>query len=776
MKKKLLSLSVMLASACSSVAWAAPDTSKMYGAAAPFTIEKLPASRIKSQLERLPPAAQKKALTWLHNFDFPQQDLAFLRVDDSGAVFYEETVLPEHITQSDLEADPTLEGIDPVDAFKLHSKPGAANVVYVNFTGFDFSGRGWGGGASYQAQAFDKDNNPNTFSNSERQEIAEIWHRIAEDYAPFDIDVTTEAPSAFGPKVGHLLITKSIDKTGSAMPSSGAGGVAYVGVWGASYFESYQPALVYYDNLGSAPQYISEAASHELGHNLNLSHDGTDTVGYYTGHGDGFSSWAPIMGVGYYKNVTQWSKGEYTNANNTQDDIAIIDNKLGLREDDHSDTKVDATELDSDANGYIASSNPEFDPKNVRPVNKGIIETRSDIDVFSFETGPGDIELLINPAWDAFTRSSKRGANLHVKAALYDDYNNLIAEDVVIDDTNAMINANVIAGRYYLEISGVDNPTIPYSDYGSLGQYYVMGALVPVSLDNQPPSQPTLFGGDTTRTSIALSSSVATDNSGVVEYQFICNSGGIGCVAGPWQSSTNYIATNLASNSSYTYQVKARDNSGNETDLSNQVTMSTDSNIAPTSLDDSAETVESTAVTINVLDNDSDLDGDALSILSVGLAQSGSVSNTNSSVSYTPNTNFIGADSFSYTISDGFGGTSTSVVSVTVNAAPPSAPSAPSNLSAQVIKTGKGKNKVISSAEISWVDTANNETGFVIERCQQQTSGKGKNRVSVCNFSQYQSVGADTTRLTIPTESGYRYRVKAFNDTGDSAYSNEVSI
>jgi hypothetical protein len=61
-------------------------------------------------------------------------------------------------------------------------------------------------------------------------------------------------------------------------------------------------------------------ASHEAGHNVGLGHDGTASVGYCQGHG----AWAPIMGVGYYRGISQWSKGEYAGANNTEDDHAVI--------------------------------------------------------------------------------------------------------------------------------------------------------------------------------------------------------------------------------------------------------------------------------------------------------------------------------------------------------------------------------------------------------------------------------------------------------------------
>ena len=69
------------------------------------------------------------------------------------------------------------------------------------------------------------------------------------------------------------------------------------------------------------------------------------------------------------------------------------------------------------------------------------------------------------------------------------------------------------------------------------------------------------------------------------------------------------------------------------------------------------------AVTINVLANDSDLDGDALSVTAAS-AGNGSVSiRPDGSLDYTPNANFNGTDTVTYTISDGNGATDTATVS-----------------------------------------------------------------------------------------------------------------
>ncbi|WP_216905048.1 zinc-dependent metalloprotease, partial [Synechococcus sp. CCY 9618] len=69
-------------------------------------------------------------------------------------------------------------------------------------------------------------------------------------------------------------------------------------------------------------------ASHEVGHTLGLTHDGAGSTEYYAGHGGtGPTSWGTILGAPYLgddENLTQWSKGEYYGANNSQDDLAVI--------------------------------------------------------------------------------------------------------------------------------------------------------------------------------------------------------------------------------------------------------------------------------------------------------------------------------------------------------------------------------------------------------------------------------------------------------------------
>jgi hypothetical protein len=90
-------------------------------------------------------------------------------------------------------------------------------------------------------------------------------------------------------------------------------------------------------------------------------------------------------------------------------------------------------------------------------------------------------------------------------------------------------------------------------------------------------------------------------------------------------------------------------------------------NDPPVADDDTATTDEDTPITIDVLANDSDVDGDSLTVDSVTLPANGTATiNPDGTITYTPDSNYYGPDTFSYTISDGNGGTNTADVEVTV--------------------------------------------------------------------------------------------------------------
>ncbi|MEQ1530778.1 MAG: zinc-dependent metalloprotease family protein, partial [Methylococcales bacterium] len=268
-------------------------------------------------------------------------------IDEGGRLLYVETDTkpapkPEQKDAGSQVGDPanatTINGqgsfastaSSSADPFTLHSKSGSNRIIYLDFNGHVAVNTAWYSG-TLTAQAYDTDGNPGAFSDAELNNIREIWQRVAEDYAPFDVDVTTQEPtpeaiqrtSSTDTQYGtRAVITRSMPE----LCSQSCGGVAYVNVF--SYYSSstpdrYQPAWAFFDKLGNGyPKYVAEAVTHEVGHNLNLNHDGTSTVGYYAGQGSAATGWAPIMGIGYYKPVTQWSKGEYPGANNLQDDVA----------------------------------------------------------------------------------------------------------------------------------------------------------------------------------------------------------------------------------------------------------------------------------------------------------------------------------------------------------------------------------------------------------------------------------------------------------------------
>ena len=98
-----------------------------------------------------------------------------------------------------------------------------------------------------------------------------------------------------------------------------------------------------------------------------------------------------------------------------------------------------------------------------------------------------------------------------------------------------------------------------------------------------------------------------------------------------------------------------------------QLTVTVRANSAPTTIDDTANTDDRTSLLLNVLSNDSDIDGDSLTLVSVTALQ-GAVSIESNQLLYTPKQGFEGVDTVSYLISDGAGGEASGQVLVTIKA------------------------------------------------------------------------------------------------------------
>ncbi len=109
---------------------------------------------------------------------------------------------------------------------------------------------------------------------------------------------------------------------------------------------------------------------------------------------------------------------------------------------------------------------------------------------------------------------------------------------------------------------------------------------------------------------------------------------------------------------------------GNCTTVNIAIVVSPENDI-PQAQDDNAETPIGQAITIDVLTNDIELDGETLTVIQVGTPANGTVSiNPDGTVTYIPNPDFVGIDTFSYTASDPTSANSTATVTVTVSDTP----------------------------------------------------------------------------------------------------------
>nr|MBU3859619.1 RICIN domain-containing protein [Flavobacterium sp. MC2016-06] len=317
----------------------------------------------------------------------------------------------------------------------------------LDFDGYNMpAGNLWNNGNAINAAA----------SGMSDADVQQHWEVVSEDYRPFNVNVTTnEAVFNSYPKNRRMRVV--VTPTNTAAP--GAGGVAYIGSFN---WDNDVPCWVFITSGKSG----GDASAHEVGHTFDLGHDGrTNPVeGYFLGI-DG-TSWAPIMGAGYYRPVVQWSKGEYNYADNTQDDVATIAGAkfgVGYRGDDYGNTTASAATLDYNASGAINQKN-------------GIISSEADYDFFTFTTGGGNVAINANTV--------SRDGNLHLLMRLYNSAGAEMGTYWNSDPfaLNASMNVNLPAGKYFVGVDGNGAGNAGYggySAYGSIGSYSITGTIPP---------------------------------------------------------------------------------------------------------------------------------------------------------------------------------------------------------------------------------------------------------------------------------------------------------
>jgi hypothetical protein len=335
----------------------------------------------------------------------------------------------------------------------LNSYPSAVATIFLDFDGHYVQSSVWNGGSPIDCAA----------SGMTDPQITEAFHRAAEDFRPFNINITTdEAVFLAAPLNKRMRII--ITATSSWMPP-GFGGVAYVGsfIWGDD-----TPAFVFSDRHGYSPKKVGETISHESGHTVGLSHQSkyngidcnTPIEQYNSGAGSGETGWAPIMGNSLNRNFSNWNDGPTPyGCNNIQDNLSIIatQNGFGYRTDDYTETLNGST--------YTL-------PGNSFSVN-GVISTNSDKDAFKFTlTANSNFHLTAIPF---NVQGNWIGANLDVRIELYNASATLIREYNPLTILSVTADTVLNAGTYYIKINGTGNSNI--GAYGSLGSYTINGSF-----------------------------------------------------------------------------------------------------------------------------------------------------------------------------------------------------------------------------------------------------------------------------------------------------------
>lgn len=346
----------------------------------------------------------------------------------------------------------------------LNSRPGAPVTIFLDFDGHVTTDTDWtqGGSISVTTPVYDIDSDLTTFSDEELRRMEEIWYRVSEDYAPFDVNVTTVNPGVFN---NFQAIHVSIGGVGT-WQGGNSGGVAFLNAFNNG---SSNICYVFTDNLGNgAAVPTAMNVSHEVGHTLGLSHHSQfdATGGFLQEYDPGSSRIGPIMGGAFSSERNIWMNAP-TNVNITtfQDDLAVMtraaNQTFRFRADDHGDTIAAATRNTSNL---------------PRILQNGVIEQNNDVDMFRFETNTGTVSfsargLDVNLMYPGLNLNP--GTNLDLALELLDANGNSVAIDNSGNSLAATISTSVAAGIYYLKVSGT-------GEYGAVGQFSLTADVIPL--------------------------------------------------------------------------------------------------------------------------------------------------------------------------------------------------------------------------------------------------------------------------------------------------------
>lgn len=335
---------------------------------------------------------------------------------------------------------------------KLNSFATATATIFLDFDGHYVQGTVWNGGNPINCAP----------ANMTDAQITEAFYRVAEDYRPFFVNVTTDS-TVFRNAPLNMRIRVIVTATNGWYP--GVGGVAYVGSFSSG---DDTPCFVFSEALGNSPKMVGECCSHESGHTIGLSHQSkyasdctTPSEPYNSGSPTGGEiGWAPIMGNSYYRNMSNWNNGPTPyGCTANQDNLSIIvsgDNGFTYRPDDYPETL--------NASTYTVPVSSAF---NV----PGIITTNSDRDAFRFVL-PTNRNFRLN-AIPFNVGSNYIGANLDIKLELYNSAGTKIRTYDPPSTMSVTIDTVLNAGTYYIRIDGTGNANI--GEYGSLGSYTLTG-------------------------------------------------------------------------------------------------------------------------------------------------------------------------------------------------------------------------------------------------------------------------------------------------------------